>query len=185
MKTCLSPEIERDLRDAVSQNSVSKFDELVSPLKWGKPSWCASQLLLRVLDNDENKLWLWAKKLSSHKNPFTRRYAPMILLGLWGKDANRTLQLLIALSDDEDWIVREYAHSNWGELLKMDFEHVFPILEEMSTNTSANLRRCVTIAARIAGNTRKEEWVTSLINLLEPLLPDKTPYVRKNLDPTL
>jgi 3-methyladenine DNA glycosylase AlkC len=46
---------------------------------------------------------------------------------------------------------------------------------------SANLRRCVAIAVRSAGNLRKEEWAEPLISLLAPLLPDKTAYVRKNL----
>jgi 3-methyladenine DNA glycosylase AlkC len=183
MKLHLSPNIENSLRAAVSQGDVDKFDELASPLKWGKPSWSVSQLLVQILDDDENRLWQWAGALSSHKNPFTRRYAPGILLDLWKKDTGRTTQILSRLAEDEDWLVREYAHSYWSELLKTDFQHVFPILEKWSASSSPNLRRCVAVAARSAGNTRNEEWFKPLVDLLAPLLPDRTPYVRKNVGP--
>ena len=91
------------------------------------------------------------------------------------------MQLLSTLSDDEDWLVREYAHSCCGELLRKDFQNVLPIMKNWRMDSSPNLRRCVAVAARIAGNLRNDEWSKPLINLLEPLLADKTPYVRKNL----
>ena len=183
MKLYLSSETERDLRKAISQDDVDKFSKLASPLKWGKPSWSASQLLLQVLDDEVERLWLWAIDLSNHKNPHTRRYATRILLKLWKKDKNRAEQILTTLADDKHWLVREDAHAIWSELLKKHFQQVFPILQTWTTHSSANLRRCVAIAARSAGNLRKEEWAEPLVHLLEPLLSDKTAYVRKNLGP--
>jgi len=183
MKLYLSPEIEYDLRKAISQDDVDKFSELASPLKWGKPSWSASQLLLQVLDGEVERLWLWTVNLSNHENPHTRRYASRILLQLWEKDKNRAEQILTTLADDEQWLVREDAHAVWSELLKKHFQQVFPILQTFSTHSSANLRRCVAIAVRSAGNLKKKEWAEPLIHLLEPLLSDKTVYVRKNLGP--
>lgn len=183
MKLYLSSETERDLRKAIAQDDVELFSRLASPLKWGKPSWSASQLLLQVLDDELERLWLWAVNLSNHKNSHTRRYASRILLKLWEKDKNRAEQILTTLADDEHWLVREDAHAFWGELLKKHFQQVFPILETWTTHSSANLRRCVAIAVRSAGNLRKEEWAEPLIHLLEPLLSDKIAYVRKNLGP--
>ncbi len=183
MKLYLSPELQRDLRKVIAQDDVDKFSKLASPLKWGKPSWSASQLLLQVLDNEVERLWLWAVNLSNHKDPHTRKYASRILLKLWEKDKNRAERLLTTLANDEHWLVREETHEIWGELLKKNFQQVFPILQTWSTHSSANLRRCVAIAARSAGNLRKVEWTEPLIHLLEPLLSDKTAYVRKNLGP--
>jgi len=160
---------------------MDKFSELASTLNWGKPSWSASQLLLQVLDNDEKKMWLWAKNLSTNKNPNTRRYASNVLRMLWNKDKNRVEKILTALADDVHWLVREEAHGAWGELLINHFQQISQILQTFSTHSSPNLRRCVAIAVRSAGNLRREKWAESLIRLLEPLLPDKTPYVRKNL----
>ena len=183
MKLYLSSETEHDLRKAISQDDVDKFSKLASPLKWGKPSWSASQLLLQVLDDEVERLWLWAINLSNHESPHTRRYASRILLKLWEKDKNRAEQILTTLADDKHWLVREGAHDIWGGLLKKHFQQTFPILQTWSTHSSANLRRCVAIAVRSAGNLRKEEWAEPLIHLLEPLLSDKTAYVRKNLGP--
>ena len=183
MKLYLSSEMERNLRKAISQDDLEKFSKLTSPLKWGKASWSASQLLLQALEGKEERLWHWAINLSKHENPHTRCHASELLLKLWEKDRNKARQILTTLADDENWLVREAADGVWGELLKRDFLQVYPILQAWSTHSSANLRRCVVIAMRSAGNLRKEEWAEPLINLLEPLLSDKTVYVRKNLGP--
>jgi len=183
MKLHLPPEVEHDIRNAISRDDVEKFSALASPLKWGKPSWSASQLLLQVLDGNEKRSWFWVKNLSSHEDPHIRRYASAILLRLWETDKDRAEQILTILADDEHWLVREDAHSVWSGLLKGDFQQVLPILQTFSVHPSANLRRCVAIAARSAGNLRKEEWAKPLLSLVEPLLSDKTAYVRKNLGP--
>ena len=177
----LQSELENKLCKAVSQDDIGKFSELASPLKWGKPAWAACQLLLRDFGGDEKRLWLWASSLSADKNPYTRRYATWLLQKLWQKHRNRAGHILEALADDKDWNVREYAHDAWGELLKKHFHQVYPILEKWVEHPSPNLRRCVVKAARTAGNTKKKEWAEPLIQLIEPLLSDKTVYVRKNL----
>lgn len=183
MKLYLSSDIEHNLREAISQDNIDEFSKLASPIKWGKPSWSASQLLLQILDNREDRLWLWATKLSCDENPFSRRYATIILLRLWEKDKNKAGKILENLADDEHWLVREYAHGVWGALLKKHFQQAFPLLQSWSSWPSANLRRCVAIAVRSAGNLRKEELAKPLIQLLEPILSDKDAYVRKNLGP--
>lgn len=183
MKLYLPSEIERKLQEAISQDSIDEFSKLASPLNWGKPSWSASHLLLHGLDDDTKRLWFWTTHLANHKDSHTRRYACRILLKLWEKDKKKAEQILTALADDEHWLVRENAHGVWGELLKTHFEQVFPIFQTWGKHSSANLRRCVAIAARSAGNLKKEEWAEPLIHLLEPLLSDKTAYVRKNVGP--
>jgi len=183
MRVYLSSGMEHNLREAISRDNVDEFSKLTSSLKWGKSSWPASQLLLQVLDDEEDRLWFWVTKLSCSKDPFTRRYATQILFKLWEKDKNTSEKILANLADDEHWLVREYAHGVWGELLKKHFQQVFPLLQTWSSHPSANLRRCVVVAVRSAGNTKKEEWAEPLIQLLEPLLADKTEYVRKNLGP--
>ncbi|MEM2940882.1 MAG: HEAT repeat domain-containing protein [Thermoproteota archaeon] len=175
--------MEHKLREVISQDNVEKFSKLASTLKWGKPSWSASQLLLEVLKDEKKRLWLWANKLSKCEDPFTRRYASRILAELWETDKNKVVQMLTALADDENWLVREDAHAVWSELFKDHFQQVFPVLRKWSKHSSPNLRRCVAIAVRSAGNLRKEEWAEPLIQLLEPLLSDKNSYVRKNLGP--
>jgi len=182
MKLYLSSQMERDLRKAISQDDLEKFSKLTSPLKWGKASWSASQLLLQALTNEE-KLWQWAISLSRHENPHTRCHASELLLKLWEKDRNKAEKILTTLADDEHWLVREATHGVWGELLQRHFSQVYPILQAWGTHSSPNFRRCVAIAVRSAGNLRKNEWKEPLLKLLMPLLSDRTAYVRKNLGP--
>lgn len=183
MKLYLPSGVARNIRKAVSRDDVAEFSKLAAPLKWGKPSWSASQLLLEALKEDVERLWLWADKLSNHKDPLTRRYAPRILAELWKDDKNKVAQILTSLADDEHWLVREDAHAVWSELLKEHFQQVFPILRKWGKHSTPNLRRCVAIAVRSAGNLRKKEWAAPLIRLIEPLLSDTASYVRKNLGP--
>lgn len=91
--------------------------------------------------------------------------------------------MLKTLADDEHWVVREDAHNVWGRLLGKHFKKIKPILQTWTNSSSANLRRCVVIAVRKAGNLKREDLAKPLVCLLEPLLSDKTPYVRKNLGP--
>jgi len=183
MKYYLSLDLEQKLRKAISQDDIDLFSELASPLKWGKPSWSASQLLLYILADDERKMWHWAENLASHENPHIRRYSSILLLNLWEKDRSKAKMWLKTLADDEHWLVREDTHNVWGRLLSKHFRRIKPILQTWTKSSSANLRRCVVIAVRKAGNLKNKDWAERLTSLLEPLLPDKTPYVRKNLGP--
>jgi 3-methyladenine DNA glycosylase AlkD len=183
MKLYLPPDVEQKLREAISQDDLDLFSEFASPLKWGKPSWSASQLLLHMLADNEKRMWHWAVNLTSQENPHIRRYASRLLLNLWEKDRPRAEKWLKKLADDEHWVVREDAHNVWGRLLGKHFKEIKPVLRSWTRSSSANLRRCVVIAVRKTGNLRKEDLAEPLISLLELLLSDKTPYVRKNLGP--
>jgi hypothetical protein len=155
MKLYLPSEMEHNLRGAICREDVCEFSKLAPPLKWGKPSWSTSQLLLEILEDEKKKLWLWANKLYDHED-LHPKICPRILAR---------------------------AHTIWSELLKEHFKQVFPILKKWSKHSSPNLRRCIAIAVRSARILRKREWVKPLVQLLEPLLSDITSYVRKNLGP--
>jgi hypothetical protein len=122
MTLYLSPDVERKLRKAISQDDIDLFSEWASPLKWGKPSWSASQLLLHMLADDEKRMWHWAVNLASQENPHIRRYASKLFLHLWEKDRTRAERWLKMLADDEHWVVREDAHNAWGRLLGQTFQ---------------------------------------------------------------
>jgi hypothetical protein len=129
-------------------------------------------------------MWHWAVNLAGQENPHVRRYAAKLFLDLWQeRRASKAERWLERLADDEHWLVREDAHNVWGRLLGRHFKKIKPILKDWTGSPSANLRRCVVIAVRKSGNLKKDDLAEPLISLLEPLLPDKTPYVRKNLGP--
>jgi hypothetical protein len=181
MKLHLSSDIEQKLREAITKDDIHLFSKWASQLKWGKPSWSATQMLLQILADNEKRMWHWAVNLASQESPYTRRYSTKLFLNLWEKDRTRAEPWLKRLADDEHWVVREDAHNVWGRLLGKYFTNIKPILQTWTGSPSANLRRCVVIAVRKAGNLKKEDLAEPLICLLEPLLSDRTPYVRKNL----
>jgi 3-methyladenine DNA glycosylase AlkC len=99
----------------------------------------------------------------------------------WPSRPDEVQARLLRLADDEDWLVREAAHSTMGSLLIAHFDALYPILQSWARHPSANVRRGVAIAARQASNERREEWAEILLNLVKPLLADHDKYVRKNL----
>jgi hypothetical protein len=136
---------------------------MASSLKWGKPSWSTSQLLLHMLADNEKRMWHWAENLAGQGNPHIRRYAPKLLRKKWEKDRSRAEEWLKGLADDEHWVVREDAHNVWGRLLGEHFTDIQPVLLSWTRSSSANLRRCVVIAVRKAENLRKEGWTEPLL----------------------
>ena len=57
------------------------------------------------------------------------------------------------------------------------------ILREWRGHSSPNVRRTVLIAAAKAAQTRRLEWAEPLLKLIEPLLSDRHPTLRRNLGP--
>jgi HEAT repeat protein len=85
------------------------------------------------------------------------------------------------LAEDPHWEVREAAGGLLGTLLDRDFERVRGRLEDLRSSRSENLRRAVIIAVKYAARRDRPERVTDLLLLLEPLLSDAEPSVRRNL----
>jgi len=132
MRLYLSPELENELRKAISEDNVNQFGRLAASLKWGKPSWSAQQLLLEVIGNDDRRLWHWTEALASHRDPNVRRCATTLLVKVWESNKAKARRILTTLAEDENWVVREDAHGAWGELLTAYFEEISPILENWS-----------------------------------------------------
>jgi HEAT repeat protein len=68
-----------------------------------------------------------------------------------------------------------------GTLLDRDFDRIRGRLETLRSSRSENLRRAVVLAVKYAARRDKPERVPDLLMLLQPLLRDEEPYVRRNL----
>ena len=73
----------------------------------------------------------------------------------WTSRPHEVQARLLRLADDEDWWVREEAHSTLGGLFTAHFDILYPILLSWTRHPSANVRRSVAIAVREAANDRK------------------------------
>jgi len=152
-------------------------------VKWGKTGYQAMLTIEDALGPGTKVLYKWACRLADRPEPAARAISAPLLRHYWPLRPDEVQARLLRLADDEDWLVREAAHSTLGRLLVAHFDAFYPVLQSWAGHSSASVRRGVAIAARKAANERREEWAEPLLNLVEPLLADREKYVRKNLGP--
>jgi len=181
-----SPKGQFDAQAALRALEAGDEENLVAALtttKWGKTGYQAMVTIEEALGPGTEALYGWACRLSDRPEPAARAIAAPLFRHYWPSRPDEVQARLLRLAADEDWWVREAAHSTMGDLLIAHFNALYPILQSWTRHPSANVRRGVAIAARQAANERREEWAEALLNLVERLLADREKYVRKNLGP--
>jgi 3-methyladenine DNA glycosylase AlkC len=181
-----SPKGQFDAQAALRALEASDEEALVIALtttKWGKTGHQAMVTIEEALGPGTQALYDWACRLADRPEPAVRAISAGLFRHYWPLRADEVQAWLLRLADDEDWWVREAAHSTMGSLLVAHFDVFYRVLWSWTRHPSANVRRGVAIAARKASNERREEWAEALLSLLEPLLADRQEYVRKNLGP--
>jgi 3-methyladenine DNA glycosylase AlkC len=156
---------------------------VLKPVKWGKTGYLAKVTIEETLGPGTDALYDWACRLAGRPEPAPRAIAAPLFRHYWSSRPAEVQTRLLQIAADEDWWVREAAHSTMGSLLVTHFDTFHPILQIWAEHPSPNVRRGVAIAARKAANERREEWADALLDLIEPLLSDRQEYVRKNLGP--
>jgi 3-methyladenine DNA glycosylase AlkC len=181
-----TPRGQFDAQAALHALQADDEDELVAVLaavKWGRTGYQAILTIEEALGPGSEALYDWACRLAERREPVARAISAALFRHYWLSRPDEVQAWLVRLADDEDWWVRESAHSTLGSLLVVHFDAFYPVLQSWARHPSANVRRGVAIAARKAANERREEWVEALLNLVEWLLTDREEYVRKNLGP--
>ena len=95
----------------------------------------------------------------------------------------KAVAFLPQLIESEDWTVRDAACEVAGRLLRKDFSRMIGVLETWRSQGSVNLYRAIAIAAIRAADSTHLERAEPLLRLLEPLLSEGEPIVRRNLGP--
>jgi HEAT repeat protein len=181
-----SPKGQFDAQAVLCAIEADDEEGLVAALKtakWGRTGYQAAVTIEEALGPGTEALYTWVCRLSDRPEPAARAIAASLSRHYWPSRPDEVHARLLRLADDEDWWVREAAHSTMGSLLVAHFDALYPILQSWAGHPSANVRRGVAIAARTAANERREEWAEVLLDLVEPLLTDRAQYVRKNLGP--
>jgi hypothetical protein len=125
-----------------------------------------------------------AERLAERPETAVRQIACQLLSTAYDTDSARSVELLGRLVNDEDWTVRDAAATVSGRLLRKDFPFVLQRLHKWREDSSACVRRAVVVAAARAAHPRRLEWAEPLLKLIEPLLSDRDPLVRRNLGPS-
>lgn len=181
-----SPKGQFDAQTALRALEAEDEDGLMATLatvKWGKTGHQAMTTIEEALGPGTEALYEWACRLAQRPEPVARAIAAPLFRHYWPSQPDEVQAQLLQLADDEDWWGRESAHGAMGSLLIAHFDAFYPVLRSWVQHSSPNVRRGVAIAARKAGNERREEWADALLDLVEPLLADREVYVRKNLGP--
>ena len=123
----------------------------------------------------------WIEALASSPSPTARQVACLLLASRYPDDPVMVLRTAEMLAEDPHWEVREAAGGLLGTLLDRDFNRIRARLTTLRSSRSENLRRAVVLAVKYAARRDKPERVPELLQLLQPLLRDEQPDVRRNL----
>jgi hypothetical protein len=114
----------------------------------------------------------------------SRQLACQLIPHVYALERKQAVALLPQLIESEDWLVRDAACEVAGKLLRADFSRMIGELEAWRCLGSATLLRAIVIAAIRASDASHPERAEPLLRLIEPLLTEAEPAVRKNLGPS-
>lgn len=127
----------------------------------------------------------WAGGLASRREPVAKEFAAHLCavhVGAFDEHADEVLDVLKRCADDENWEVRETAAGVLSRYLVRRPEDFALVLRTWSQSRSANQRRAVVVAVKLAARVVPAK-AGELLDLLEPLAADPDEYVRRNLGP--
>ena len=165
---------------------VAALDRQLHHGRPGSPAALRQQVgerLAMALADQSGRAMRWIDLLATSPSPTGRQVACLLLATHYPTDPAGVLRTAEVLAEDPHWEVREAAGGLLGSLLDHDFSRMRLRLEILRNSRSENLRRAVVLAAKYAARRDKPERVPHLLALLQPLLRDREPYVRRNLGP--
>ncbi len=130
---------------------------------------------------DREQLWSWAVQLVEGHLSTTLGIRLMVVF--FPDRPDDVEALWVRLAEHADWQRREDAAWMLSELLVAHFGEVYRPCSEWVLHPSENIRRAVAVGVKRAAKVRHPEWGQSFLDLLDPLLDDRSTYVRKNLGP--
>ncbi|CAG7639386.1 hypothetical protein PAESOLCIP111_04030 [Paenibacillus solanacearum] len=143
----------------------------------------AVQYIETALDYDSDRLVILAESLSAAGQELGEELAVFILSVHYGGDADRAADLLQRLASSGHAAVRDWAAKACGAVLAKHFALFYPVLETWTRHDTPYVRRSVVAAVQLASNAKNPAWGPLLLDLLEPLLRDNDPVVRKEFAP--
>jgi len=145
----------------------------------------AHKLVNQILADEPETVYAWGVAMAGRQE-WAARFAASLLFGPYYAEHKKEVQrLLLQLADDENWGVREGAAGGWARVLQDHFDEVYPLYQEWVRHPSENVRRAITLAVMpvVRDAAHGAERAEACLRLLEPLLADRSRYVRKNLGP--
>lgn len=171
----------------VENNDLNELGNyLVSGSVHGKPGVPVAELqrVEKLITNnfsDEEQYQL-AKKFIKRNEYTSRNIGVHLIISGWPKHKDVAIFLKNA-SDDENWIVREYAAGAMASLLKKDFSHFSELYLKWIKSESVNVKRAVALAVKYESKAGDPKKWKSYFKLINPLMKEEAEYIRVNLGP--
>ncbi len=145
----------------------------------------AHKLVFQILRDEPETIYAWGVALAGRQEWAARFSAAGFFAPFYAAHKKEVRRLLLQLADDENWGVREGAAIGWTRVLQDHFDEVYPLYQEGTRHPSENVRRAVVLAVMPVARDKQHgaERAAPCLRLLEPLLADRSKYVRKNLGP--
>ena len=122
-----------------------------------------------------------AMALTAHTESVARQVGCPLLAGFWPEEGDAVIERWLALAEDDDWEVREWAAGMGATLLEEDYEAIRERFSTLIPHGSARVARAIAVAVRGALDSRRPERVDGFLDLLEPLMEEEDLVVRKIL----
>ena len=145
----------------------------------------AHKLATKALRDEPEVHYQWGVAMAQCQEWGTRSAAGWFIGAHYRDHPDEVCRWLVDLGDDDNWSIREGAAFGFARLLNDNFDDVLPLFLEWRSHESVNVRRAVVIATMPVVRDAKHGVARAPIclELLEPLLADREPYIRKNLGP--
>lgn len=130
---------------------------------------------------DGEQRWAYAVRLV--KDRLSTTLGVKLLINFFPGRPDDVVGIWLWLAEHSEWERREDAAWMLSELLLAHFEAAYSRCEEWVGHPSENVRRAVVVGVKRAAKARTPGWGERFLDLLEPLLSDRSVYVRKNLGP--
>lgn len=141
----------------------------------------AIKLIRSTLQHFPEKLYTLAVQLVQSDDPIGEEIGVSLLVDHYDIHPAEISGHLQRLADSPHWEVREWVASACGTVLRDHFAEFYNVMMQWTRSESPNVRRTVAVAVKYAGKSRDKAYADPLLDLLEPLLSDADPYVKKNL----
>ncbi len=122
------------------------------------------------------------KKYCLMNEPVAQEIGISILWRGYNHNKKETKELLLKISDSNNWEVREYAAGVFINILAGHPE-LHKTMLSWAKHRSENVRRAVVFSALAYSDKKDESKLKKAFEILEPLMSDTSVYVKKNLGP--
>lgn len=145
----------------------------------------ADKLVKTLLQDEPETIYAWGVEMAGREEWAARMAASWFFSPYYAGHESEVQRLLLRLADDESWTIREGASWGLARVLEDHFEEVYPLFQDWARHPSENVRRGVVLAVMpvVRDKAHGAERAEPCLRLLEPLLADRSEYVRKNLGP--